>query len=80
MAALVNLRPKQKQQTYGRLFAVARAQFEDHGYAGADIRSIASQAATSIGSLYRFWPEGKRGLWRDVMGDEGAKVLFGEKA
>jgi AcrR family transcriptional regulator len=56
-----------RRETRRRLFAAARAEFAERGYAAATVIRIAERAGVSVQTLYNDWG-GKRNLLRAVMG------------
>jgi len=66
-------REDRKQQTRTRLLAIARQSFEDHGFEGTTMRSVAEAAGVAVGTVFVHF-EDKRDLLCSALFDavEGA--------
>ena len=61
-------RHEESQRRRGRILDAARTCFGEHGFAGATVEAIASEAGVSNGLLYQFF-RGKKELFRAVVSD-----------
>ncbi len=64
----------QKQQTRTRLLEVARTSFEEHGFEGTTMRSIAEAAGVAVGTVFVHFTD-KRDLLYSALFDELEQVL-----
>lgn len=63
----------QRAATIGRLLAVARTRFAEHGYAGTATEELVQAAGVTRGALYHHF-ENKEGLFRAVLEQVHAEV------
>ena len=68
-------REQQKQETRRRLLEVARASFEQRGFAATTMRSIAEAAEVAVGTVFVHF-EDKRDLLHSALFDELEAVLL----
>lgn len=45
-----------KEEVRSRILEAAEQEFDEQGYAGASMRSIVRRAGTSLGNIYRYYP------------------------
>ncbi len=58
--------------TRDRLIAATNELFRRRGYHGTSLKEVTRAAEATVGSLYHFFPEGKRGLTEAVIRETGA--------
>jgi AcrR family transcriptional regulator len=69
-------REEQKEQTRQRLLTVAREVFEEHGFAGANLRLIAKQAGVALGTIFVHFKD-KQDLLHAALFEDLAAALAG---
>ncbi len=67
-------REDRKQETRARLLAVARRSFEDHGFEGTTMRSVAEAAGVAVGTVFVHF-EDKRDLLCSALFETLEQVL-----
>ena len=55
-----------KEAVRARILAAAEQEFDEQGYAGASMRSIVRRAETSLGNIYRYYPN-KEALFLSIV-------------
>ena len=55
-----------KESVRAKILAAAEAEFDEQGYAGASMRSIVRRAETSLGNIYRYYPN-KEALFLSIV-------------
>lgn len=55
-----------KEEVRSRILEAAALEFDERGYAGASMRSIVRRAETSLGNLYRYYPN-KEALFLSIV-------------
>ena len=61
--------------TRERILYASAELFRRQGYAGTGLKQVAEQSEAPFGSLYHFWPGGKRALAEEVLRTGGAFFL-----
>ena len=55
-----------KESVRAKILEAAEAEFDEQGYAGASMRSIVRRAETSLGNIYRYYPN-KEALFLSIV-------------
>ena len=55
-----------KESVRAKILAAAEAEFDEQGYVGASMRSIVRRAETSLGNIYRYYPN-KEALFLSIV-------------
>ena len=55
-----------KEEVRSRILEAAELEFDEQGYAGASMRSIVRRAGTSLGNIYRYYPN-KEALFLSIV-------------
>ena len=55
-----------KESVRAKILAAAEQEFDEQGYAGASMRSIVRRAETSLGNIYRYYPN-KEALFLSIV-------------
>jgi AcrR family transcriptional regulator len=55
-----------KESVRAKILAAAELEFDEQGYAGASMRSIVRRAETSLGNIYRYYPN-KEALFLSIV-------------